>query len=145
MNIHNRIRQEVVELLANAIEDVGYFHNGLPKIDDVENGLPLIAVYLNSAEADPIAIGSIEWQANLSILTYIPFNEGEARLDEISEKINNIILGHSFKHFSIRSDFHQAYEYEYDTENNVWVGSAIDYRIRYELTNMYNFKENSKE
>ena len=145
MIIHNKIRNEIVQLLANKIEDIGYFHNGLPKIDDVENGLPLIAVYLNSAEADPITIGHIEWQANVSILVYLPFGEGEQRLDEISEKINKAMLSSTFEHFSIRSDFHQSYDYEYDTENNVWVSSAIDYRIRYEVTNLYNFQENSQE
>lgn len=144
MLIHNSIRNEVIAFLTNHLSEVNHFYNGLPKIESVENGLPLIAVYLNNANADPVTIGHIEWEADLLILTYIPFYQGEELLDEISEKINNAMLSNTFNHFSIRNDFQQSYDYEYDTENNVWVSSAISYRIKYQFTELCNFS-NIKE
>lgn len=133
-----------MKLLADTIQNVGYFHNGLPKIDDVENGLPLISVYLNNAAAEPVTIGHIEWEADLLILTYIPFHQGEEVLDEISEQINKTMLSNSFQHFSIRHNFQQSYDYEYDTENNVWVSAAISYRINYQFTELYHFIHNQQ-
>lgn len=142
MLIHNQIRQEVINFLSGEIEEVTYFHNGLPKILNLDDELPMIAVYLNGAEGQPVTIGNIEWEADLVILTYLPFHQGEAVLDELNEKINQAILFHDFDNFSLTADFNQSYDYEYDTENNAWVSSALTYRVRYQFQTL-NHKENA--
>ena len=121
MKIHNQIRKEVINFLTEHLQEIYYFHNGLPKIIDTDNELPLVAVYLNDASAEPVTIGHSEWAADLIILTYLPFYQGEEKLDEINEKINDAILFKDFKNFSLTADFNQSYDYEYDTENNVWI------------------------
>lgn len=90
-------------------------------------------MYLNDASGEPVTIGHSEWGADLIILTYLPFYQGEEKLDEINEKINNAILFKDFKNFSLTADFYQSYDYEYDTENNVWVGSSLTFRIQYKF------------
>lgn len=99
-------------------------------------------IYLNDAEGQPVTIGNIEWEADLVILTYLPFHQGEAVLDELNEKINQAILFHDFDNFSLTADFNQSYDYEYDTENNAWVSSALTYRVRYQFQ-ILNHKENA--
>lgn len=146
MIVHNKIRQEVIDFLAEKIQEVTYFHNGLPKILNLDDELPMIAVYLNNAEGNPVTIGHIEWEAELMVLTYLPFNQGEAVLDEINEKINHAILSHDFSNFSLTADFNQTYDYEYDTENNAWVSAALSYRIQYQYQPMNPFHiENQEE
>lgn len=133
MKIHNQIRKEVIDFLTEHLQEIYYFHNGLPKIIDTDNELPLVAVYLNDASGEPATIGHSEWTADLIILTYLPFYQGEEKLDEINEKINDAILFKDFKNFSLTADFNQSYDYEYDTENNVWVSSALTFRIQYKF------------
>ncbi|MCT8556552.1 phage minor tail U family protein [Glaesserella parasuis] len=133
MKIHNQIRKEVIDFLTEHLQEIYYFHNGLPKIIDTDNGLPLVAVYLNNASGEPVTIGHSEWTADLIILTYLPFYQGEEKLDEINEKINDAILFKDFENFSLTADFNQSYDYEYDTENNVWVSSALTFRIQYKF------------
>lgn len=140
MIIHNKIRHEVINFLAERLNEVDYFHNGLPKIIAGMDELPMVAVYLNNAEGQPVTIGNIEWEADLMILTYLPFKEGEAVLDEINEKINNAMLFHTFEHFSLTADFQQSYDYEHDTELNAWVSSALSFRIHYQFQQINNFE-----
>ncbi|MCK3656092.1 hypothetical protein A4G19_10115 [Pasteurellaceae bacterium Macca] len=79
MLIHNSIRNEVIERLAENMPDVKHYHNGLPRIYQGDSVLPMIAVYLNDAEGRPVRFGDggIDWFAELNILTCF-FREGEA-------------------------------------------------------------------
>lgn len=138
MNIHNEIRKEVIDFLTNNISEVEYFHNGIPKITDLDNELPLISVFINNAQADQNVIGYQEWEADLNIVTYAPFFQGEEFLDEISEKIYNAILPHQFNNISVK--YVQGYDYEFDDQSSAWVSSLISYRINYKFEQINNFK-----
>ncbi|MCK3656562.1 hypothetical protein A4G19_12670 [Pasteurellaceae bacterium Macca] len=56
MLIHNSIRNEVIERLAENMPDVKHYHNGLPRIYQGDSVLPMIAVYLNDAEGRPVRL-----------------------------------------------------------------------------------------
>ncbi|MCW9716708.1 phage tail terminator protein [Avibacterium sp. 21-594] len=139
MNIHNDIRKEVLSLLENNLEGISRYSNGVPRIADLDADLPLVAVFIDDANADQSVIGYQEWHAGLNIVSYLPFEVGEAGLDALSEKIYNLILKHAFENLSIK--FARSYDYDFDTTSNVWISSAIAFDITYKFEQINNFEE----
>lgn len=134
MKIHNEIRKEVISVLSGNLPRFNY-HNGIPKITNTDEELPLISVMLNSIEAEPVAIGHIEYSGVLSLVIFIPFFEGEEKLDEIAEEISETLKHYPFENFEFEDGYNQRYEYEFDQENRAWISAMIDYKIRYGFEN----------
>lgn len=134
MKIHNEIRKEVISVLSDNLPGFNY-HNGIPKITNTEEELPLVSVMLNNIEAEPVTIGHIEYGGVLSLVIFIPFFEGEENLDEIAEQISETLKHYPFENFEFEDGYNQRYEYEFDQENRAWISAMIDYKIRYGFEN----------
>lgn len=136
MKFHSAIRKEVLAFIAETVPNIKNFYNGIPNIRNIESELPLICVHLDNAEVDPAAVGFQEWEADLNIGIFVPFDKSEEYLDEIANEVYEQLLTHQFK--TILRKQAQRYEYDYD-DDKVWVSSAISFRINYnfEAVNLY--------
>lgn len=130
MKIHNLIRKEVITVLADSLPSFNY-HNGIPKITNTSEELPLISVMLNNSEAEPVTIGHVEYSGDLSLVIFIPFFEGEENLDEIAEQISETLKHYPFENFEFEDGYNQSYDYEFDQDNRAWISAMISYKIKY--------------
>ncbi|WP_439287898.1 phage tail terminator protein [Lonepinella sp. BR2904] len=131
MNIHNKIRNEIIDLIRNALPSVDNYFNGRVFLTGgIKEQLPAVSVYLSDAKCEVIALSGVsEWSADLNIGILIPFNQGEEKLDEIAEVINNLIKFDGYE--NIISADPASYDYEYD-DDGIWLAGLLTYSIKYQ-------------
>ncbi|SUB33572.1 Uncharacterised protein [[Pasteurella] mairii] len=116
------------------LEEIHFFHNGLPKITSLEDELPLISVFINNAEADQYVIGYQEWHTDLNILTYIVLMQSillriSVTLCEDSVLEITIQLSKSFQKGSLNTPFFKDIPFMTDDELRLYCGPYADTAI----------------
>ena len=129
MLIHNQVRNEIVALIKANVPEVKNVYNGRAFFTNLKQQLPAISVFIDNAESDFKVVGESEWQAELNIAIFLPFGEGESKIDEIAEKINNLITFTGYRHIEfVRGT---DYRYDYDDDNLAWMSGTLSYLTEY--------------
>lgn len=130
MQIHTKIRGQVIELLQSQITSVKHFYSGRPIFVDIDQQKTAISVFIEDAECDEITVCSRKWNAALNVAIYLKANQGEDELDVIAEQVKNAFDDASLSLFDTCSLM--SYDIEQDQTNRTWFIATVRYQINYE-------------
>ncbi len=130
MQIHTKIRGQVIELLQPQITSVKHFYSGRPIFVDIDQQKTAISVFIEDAECDEITVCSRKWNAALNVAIYLKANQGEDELDVIAEQVKNAFDDASLSLLDTCSLM--SYDIEQDQTNRMWFIATVRYQINYE-------------
>lgn len=130
MQIHTRIREQVIELLQSKITSVKHFYSGRPIFVDIDQQKTAISVFIEDAECEEITVCSRKWNAALNVAIYLKANQGEDELDVIAEQVKNAFDDASLSLLDTCSLMN--YDIEQDQTNRTWFIATVRYQINYE-------------
>lgn len=130
MQIHTKIRGQVIELLQSQITSVKHFYSGRPIFVDIDQQKTAISVFIEDAECDEITVCSRKWNAALNVVIYLKANQGEDELDVIAEQVKNAFDDASLSLLDTCSLM--SYDIEQDQTNRTWFIATVRYQINYE-------------
>lgn len=130
MQIHTKIRGQVIELLQSQITSVKHFYSGRPIFVDIDQQKTAISVFIEDAECDEITVCSRKWNAALNVAIYLKANQGEDELDVIAEQVKNAFDDASLSLLDTCSLM--SYDIEQDQTNRMWFIATVRYQINYE-------------
>lgn len=130
MQIHTKIRGQVIELLQSQITSVKHFYSGRPIFVDIDQQKTAISVFIEDAECDEITVCSRKWNAALNVAIYLKVNQGEDELDVIAEQVKNAFDDASLSLLDTCSLM--SYDIEQDQTNRMWFIATVRYQINYE-------------
>ena len=130
MQIHTKIRGQVIELLESQITSVKHFYSGRPIFVDIDQQKTAISVFIEDAECDEITVCSRKWNAALNVAIYLKANQGEDELDVIAEQVKNAFDDASLSLLDTCSLVN--YDIEQDQTNRTWFIATVRYQINYE-------------
>lgn len=130
MQIHTKIRGQVIELLQSQITSVKHFYSGRPIFVDIDQQKKAISVFIEDAECDEITVCSRKWNAALNVAIYLKANQGEDELDVIAEQVKNAFDDASLSLLDTCSLM--SYDIEQDQTNRMWFIATVRYQINYE-------------
>ncbi|MDU4566316.1 MAG: phage tail terminator protein [Haemophilus parainfluenzae] len=130
MQIHTKIRGQVIELLQSQITSVKHFYSGRPIFVDIDQQKTAISVFIEDAECDEITVCSRKWNAALNVAIYLKANQGEDELDVIAEQVKNAFDDASLSLLDTCSLM--SYDIEQDQTNRTWFIATVRYQINYE-------------
>lgn len=130
MQIHTKIRGQVIELLQSQITSVKHFYSGRPIFVDIDQQKTAISVFIEDAECDEITVCSRKWNAALNVAIYLKANQGEDELDVIAEQVKNAFDDASLSLLDTCSLMN--YDIEQDQTNRTWFIATVRYQINYE-------------
>ncbi|UKH38926.1 phage minor tail U family protein [Actinobacillus pleuropneumoniae] len=130
MIIHNQIRQEILDVLANGgLKKIKFFHNGKTVFKDLEQELPAISVFIDETESNAFTVCEDEWIGDLQIAIYLPLHSNESELDEIAEQISFIMKDCDLE--TVSDCRLSRYSYDYDANESAWITATLHYSINY--------------
>lgn len=130
MIIHNQIRQEVLNILANGgLKKIKFFHNGKMAFKDLAQELPAVSIFIDEAEGNAATACEDEWIGELQIAIYLPLYSKESELDEIAEQISLIMKDCDLN--SVDDCQLSKYSYDYDANESAWITATLHYTINY--------------
>ena len=130
MQIHTRIRKQVIELLQSKITSVKHFYSGRPIFVDIDQQKTAISVLIEDAECEEITVCNRKWDAALNVAIYLKTNQGEDELDSFAEQIKVAMDNTAYD--SLDSISLMSYDIEQDQTNRTWFIGTIRYQITYE-------------
>lgn len=130
MQIHTRIRKQVIELLQSKITSVKHFYSGRPIFVDIDQQKTAISVFIEDAECEEITVCNRKWDAALNVAIYLKTNQGEDELDSFAEQIK--VAMDNTVYDSLDSISLMSYDIEQDQTNRTWFIGTIRYQITYE-------------
>ena len=130
MQIHTRIRKQVIELLQSKITSVKHFYSGRPIFVDIDQQKTAISVFIEDAECEEITVCNRKWDAALNVAIYLKTNQGEDELDSFAEQIK--VAMDNTEYDSLDSISLMSYDIEQDQTNRTWFIGTIRYQITYE-------------
>lgn len=130
MQIHTKIRGQVIELLQSQITSIKHFYSGRPIFVDIDQQKTAISVFIEDAECDEITVCSRKWNAALNVAIYLKANQGEDELDVIAEQVKNAFDDASLSLLDTCSLM--SYDIEQDQTNRTWFIATVRYQINYE-------------
>ena len=130
MQIHTRIREQVIELLQSKITSVKHFYSGRPIFVDIDQQKTAISAFIEDAECEEITVCSRKWNAALNVAIYLKANQGEDELDVIAEQVKNAFDDASLSLLDTCSLM--SYDIEQDQTNRTWFIATVRYQINYE-------------
>lgn len=130
MQIHTRIREQVIELLQSKITSVKHFYSGRPIFVDIDQQKTAISAFIEDAECEEITVCNRKWGAALNVAIYLKTNQGEDELDVIAEQIKNAFDDASLSLLDTCSLM--SYDIEQDQTNRTWFIATVRYQINYE-------------
>lgn len=130
MQIHTKIRGQVIELLQSQITSVKHFYSGRPIFVDIDQQKTAISVFIEDAECEEITVCSRKWNAALNVAIYLKANQGEDELDVIAEQVKNAFDDASLSLLDTCSLM--SYDIEQDQTNRTWFIATVRYQINYE-------------
>lgn len=130
MQIHTKIRGQVIELLQSQITSVKHFYSGRPIFVDIDQQKTAISVFIEDAECDEITVCSRKWNAALNVAIYLKANQGEDELDVIAEQVKNAFDDASLSLLDTCSLM--SYDIEQDQTNRTLFIATVRYQINYE-------------
>ena len=130
MQIHTKIRGQVIELLQSQITSVKHFYSGRPIFVDIDQQKTAIAVFIEDAECEEITVCNRKWGAALNVAIYLKTNQGEDELDVIAEQVKNAFDDASLSLLDTCSLM--SYDIEQDQTNRTWFIATVRYQINYE-------------
>lgn len=129
MQIHNQIRQEIIERIQNNLPNAPRIYNGRAFFTNIREELPAICVYLDNAERSSKTLGDHEWTADLHIALFMPFSAGEPQLDQLAEQVDQLITFSGYENIEyVRGS---AYGYDRDDDGFGWMSATLIYEIDY--------------
>ncbi|WGE92124.1 phage tail terminator protein [Actinobacillus genomosp. 1] len=130
MIIHNQIRQEVLDVLANGgLNRIKFFHNGKMTFKDLDQELPAVSIFIDEAEGNAVTTCEDEWIGDLQVAIYLPLYSSESELDSIAEQISHIMKDCHLK--SVDDCQLSKYSYDYDANESAWITATLHYTINY--------------
>ena len=130
MQIHTRIRKQVIELLQSKITSVKHFYSGRPIFVDIDQQKTAISVFIEDAECEEITVCNRKWGAALNVAIYLKTNQGEDELDVIVEQVKNAFDDTPLSLLDTCSLM--SYDIEQDQTNRTWFIATVRYQINYE-------------
>ena len=130
MQIHTKIRQQVMAQLKNSIKNVEHFYSGRPLFVDIDQQKVAIAVFIEDAECEDISNCNRQWNAALNVAVYLKTNQGEDELDALAEQIKNELDEETPNLIDACSLM--GYDIEQDQTNRTWFIATVRYQINYE-------------
>lgn len=130
MQIHTKIREQVIGLLQSKITSVKHFYSGRPIFVDIDQQKTAISVFIEDAECEEITVCSRKWNAALNVAIYLKANQGEDELDVIAEQVKNAFDDASLSLLDTCSLM--SYDIEQDQTNRTWFIATVRYQINYE-------------
>lgn len=130
MQIHTKIRQQVMAQLKNSIKNVEHFYSGRPLFVDIDQQKVAIAVFIEDAECEDISNCNRQWNATLNVAVYLKTNQGEDELDVLAEQIKNELDEETPDLLNTCSLM--GYDIEQDQTNRTWFIATVRYQINYE-------------
>lgn len=130
MQIHTKIRGQVIELLQSQITSVKHFYSGRPIFVDIDQQKTAISVFIEDAECEEITVCNRKWDAALNVAIYLKTNQGEDELDSFAEQIK--VAMDNTVYDSLDSISLMSYDIEQDQTNRTWFIGTIRYQITYE-------------
>ena len=130
MQIHTKIRQQVMAQLKNSIKNVEHFYSGRPLFVDIDQQKVAIAVFIEDAECEDITNCNRQWNAALNVAVYLKTNQGEDELDALAEQIKNELDEETPNLIDACSLM--GYDIEQDQTNRTWFIATVRYQINYE-------------
>ena len=130
MQIHTKIRQQVMAQLKNSIKNGEHFYSGRPLFVDIDQQKVAIAVFIEDAECEDISNCNRQWNATLNVAVYLKTNQGEDELDALAEQIKNELDEETPNLIDACSLM--GYDIEQDQTNRTWFIATVRYQINYE-------------
>ena len=123
MQIHTRIREQVIELLQSQITSVKHFYSGRPIFVDIDQQKTAISVFIEDAECEEITVCNRKWGAALNVAIYLKTNQGEDELDVIAEQVKNAFDDTPLSLLDTCSLM--SYDIEQDQTNRTWFIATV--------------------